>query len=399
MQQYVTYKINPEKYKKLDPISDGLEFVLSGGDAGIKNYNLLYLKQTETRLVEITEAKLARSKTLKFIENAGILPILSRQTNIIRDFLAGKVKRDLYDRFSIPKRSGGLRWIDAPQEELKVIQKFQQYLMENYLKLLTHHNAHAYIKDRSIATNAFYHKNSNHFARIDFSKFFTSITKEMLYKMLPKIGLFAYSNYPGAVGKVITDYLEQLIDLATLDDVLPQGTPISPILSNLIMIPFDFHLTELLKQEEQSILVTRYADDLIFSSFYAFADRKEDAKERLEKLVRQAIILAFDEPFITINEKKTSITTKYGKNRITGIKINAENNVSIGYKEKRKLKQNIASLIIAKKQGNMNSSIKQEVMGYYNFLHAIEPDYAVYMLNTLQRKFDLSDSVSHFLNN
>lgn len=399
MQQYVTYKIDPEKYKKIDPIKNGLDFILSGGNEGVKNYNLLFMKQTETRLIESDLHKLARSKTLKFIENTGIIEILNRQTHIINEFLDGKFKRDLYDRFSIPKRSGGLRWIDAPQEELKSIQKFQQYIMEHNLKLLTHHNAHAYIKDRSIATNAYYHKNSNHFARIDFKKFFPSITKELLEEVLPKIGIFAYANYQGMIGKVIRDYLKALIRLATLDDCLPQGTPISPVLSNLIMIPFDYHLTELLKEEEQSILVTRYADDLVFSSFYAFADRKEVAKERLEGLVNLALARAYSREYIRINEEKTSITTKFGKNRVTGIKVNADNNISIGYKEKRKLKQNLAKLIIAKQQGNMSSSVKMEVIGYYNFLHAIEPEYANYVLDTLKRKFNLDQPVIYFLNN
>ena len=70
-----------------------------------------------------------------------------------------------YETFSIPKKNGDLREIEAPQRELKRLQKrlaneltaYQHYMYKQF-EIKTN-IAHAFIKGRSIITNARIHKN------------------------------------------------------------------------------------------------------------------------------------------------------------------------------------------------------------------------------------------------
>lgn len=398
MNHYVTYfqKLKPKKGTVV--MSNPEMFLLSGGKKGIKNLNLLNKTDRVTRLSVQSIQSLHNSSYVGKLDL--YLPIMESLNHRIAKFFKENNKEDCYHRFSIPKSSGGLRWIDAPNEDLMHLQRQVVQLLE-YMGLVPHNNAHAYVAKRSIATNADIHKDSNHFLKLDLTKFFPSITSKVLNDILPQIGVLAYVNYDRnmLIQNTFKEFLQSVIQVATLKDSLPQGTPLSPLLSNLIMIPFDYHLTEALKAQPRPIIVTRYADDLTFSSFYAFADRKEDAKIRMETLVNTELEKVFGPNTMLINQKKTTVSTKFGKNRITGIKVNGLNKVSIGYKEKQKLKKNLAKLIIMKKNGELDTTMAQEVIGYYNFLHSIEPDYARYMMQTLERKFNIPYKLTKWIYN
>ena len=58
-------------------------------------------------------------------------------------------RSDLYYSFHIPKRSGGLRKIDAPNDDLKTALRELKEIFETDFKALYHTSAFAYIKKRS----------------------------------------------------------------------------------------------------------------------------------------------------------------------------------------------------------------------------------------------------------
>ena len=398
MNHYITYFIKPKITDDMKIIMNPTQFLLTQGKKGLKDLSILENTDRVTRLSEISVESLKRSTYMKDIDYHMIrMNILVEDIN---KFFERNVKEDCYSRFSIPKATGGVRWIDAPNEELMGLQNRAKTILEN-MGLIAHNNAQAYVPKKSITTNARFHQHSNHFVKVDFTKFFPSITEELLWDILPQIGILAYTQYSNDSNIQIsfTNFLNAVINLATLKGSLPQGTPISPLLSNLIMIPFDYHMIENLKNTPKPIIYTRYADDSTFSSFYAFGNRKEDAKNIIENIVNYTIVQCYGFERILINPKKTTVSTKFGKNRITGIKVNGNNNLSIGYKEKQQLKKNLAKLIIMKKNGERDFHMTQEIVGYYNFLHAVEPNYARYMLQTLQRKFGIKQNLlSWFFN-
>ena len=82
--------------------------------------------------------------------------------------------REHYYSFKIPKKSGGWRQIDAPDDELKQALYSLKAIFENDFKVLYHTAAFAYIKGRSTTDALKVHQrnNSNWYLKTDLSNFF-----------------------------------------------------------------------------------------------------------------------------------------------------------------------------------------------------------------------------------
>lgn len=92
---------------------------------------------------------------------------------------------ELYETFTIPKKSGGERTINAPKKELKILQKkLANLLWDCYIEDLESESkvknkkipnlSHAYEKNKSIITNAKLHRNKKYVLNIDLEDFFDS---------------------------------------------------------------------------------------------------------------------------------------------------------------------------------------------------------------------------------
>lgn len=159
-----------------------------------------------------------------------------------------------YRRLEINQK-GKLRSIYSPRVALKVIQKWIGYHLEKSLDFPSH--VYGFIKGRSFVEAAEQHIGSTWVASVDIESFFPSIKHGHVVDSLGKIG---YSN-KGA----------QLIsDLCSLDGFLPQGSPASPVLSNLCMLNIDSRLESVAKKYNAKL--TRYADDIVFSGSDPFYD-------------------------------------------------------------------------------------------------------------------------------
>ncbi|MGN6017354.1 reverse transcriptase family protein, partial [Staphylococcus aureus] len=115
-------------------------------------------------------------------------------------------------------------------------------------------SAMAFVKDRSIVDNAKLHTRKKYVFNIDLSDFFTSITFPRLRGLLMAK---PYSLQSG-VATVIAH-------LCTVGGVLPQGSPCSPVISNMICATLDRQLKGLAIRNRARY--SRYADDITFS-FY-----------------------------------------------------------------------------------------------------------------------------------
>ena len=80
--------------------------------------------------------------------------------------------------------------------------------------------------------------------------------------------------------------LTKALSLCFLNGGLPQGTPISPMLTNLMMIPFDHAIAGQLWKD--GFVYTRYADDITISHKYGFDYQEICAKIRAELMQQKA---------------------------------------------------------------------------------------------------------------
>jgi hypothetical protein len=201
-----------------------------------------------------------------------------------------------YRRFSIPKRRGGVRQIDSPRIYLKVTQRL---LLEFFLSGLKVHDAvYSFRKGRSSAANAIRHERQEFVGGLDIQDYFGSVTLPMVVQCLVDNGFDA-------------GFARRFAQLVTLHNVLPQGAPTSPVLSNALLFQFDEQMT--VACTAAGLNYSRYADDIVVSGpSRAGIERMFDLAER-ELQSRYGLRL---------NDDKKRITPRSSRQTVTGAVVN-----------------------------------------------------------------------------
>ncbi len=221
-----------------------------------------------------------------------------------------------YKYSEIPKKSGGVRKIIAPNKRLRYIQRLiNQCLHALYYPMP---QAHGFVPERSIVSNARLHTNKKYVYNLDLSDFFPSISFHRLKAVLCKVKQIGINQ---KVAHIVAN-------LCCHEGVLPQGAPTSPTLSNFVCIALDKKMYYLSK--EGDFTYSRYADDITFSS------NNDISKVEFKSLVAGIIV---DEGF-QLNKKKERLqmnnVIKSGKlyrqhQEVTGIVVNEKVNVNKKY--------------------------------------------------------------------
>lgn len=352
---YVTYW-NPPKMRQIT-----FEEILMG----VSNLNQMKLSGDETSTRTICVRDVPR-RLLNLTDVPAMIQQLKefnmKWTELINE-------QDLgvhYRHFSIPKRDGGWRPIDAPDTTLSDALIELRDLLKSFMIADYHTAAHAYIQNRSIITAVKAHVAghprtvvnqetgevevkafpNNWKVSLDFHGFFPSTTPDFVFGMLSTI-------YPF---NLIMRYLEggeqlrMALRLAFLRGGLPQGTPMSPWLTNVMMIPFDHLMSRKLSKLKMAdgvtrqFTYTRYADDLHISCYLSF-----DPME-IQEIVIQALKF-FNAPFC-LNESKTRYGNRNSsENWMLGLMWNQNNEITVGWRNMKTFKAMVTNYIGAKKDG------------------------------------------------
>ena len=234
--------------------------------------------------------------------------------DLIHYYTDMKVRRLSYKSFQIPKKSGGFRVITAPHGTLKNIMHTLAYILtELYIPTP---EAMAFISGRSIANNARQHLDQNYVFNLDLKDFFPSISAAMVELNLQKLGM------PALVAKEVATICTypEFID-GHVKNVLPQGAPTSPVLSNICAMTLDSRLSGLARRFH--LTYTRYADDITFSSNHNVYQAEGKFMKELSRIISDC--------HFTINPKKTRIQKRGTRQEVTGITVNEKPNVSRRY--------------------------------------------------------------------
>jgi RNA-directed DNA polymerase len=230
-------------------------------------------------------------------------------------FHAEAPSRTHYVYFEIPKRTGGMRLLSAPHDDLK---KAQHWILEHVLaKLPVTEAAHGFVPGRSVVSNARPHLGRDVIVNCDLKDFFPSITLGRAR------GVFEAIGYSPAVATVLAllcteaprtrvTHEGKVLWVAVGPRALPQGAPTSPALSNQIARKLDQRLLGLGAKMDWSY--TRYADDLTFSA-------GAGQREKIGYLLARIRHIAESEGF-AMNPKKCRVQRAARRQEVTGIVVN-----------------------------------------------------------------------------
>lgn len=247
--------------------------------------------------------------------------------NIRYDTLKRVLGEHNYRTFKVPKKSGGYRNISAPHICLKNVQEsLAQYIDKKYEFLDCQYG---FIKNRSIVDNAVLHKKAKYILNIDLKNFFPSIN----FGRVRGIFMAKPFNFPKEVATI-------LAKISCYHNELPQGSPCSPSLSNIVCYTLDQKMMNMSVQ--YGFTYSRYADDITISSDRPFpkeiVTRTKDNIVIVGKKLRHII----ESQGFIINEDKTNYSWNNERKEVTGLIVNEKVNVKKIYvKQLRALLNNI----------------------------------------------------------
>ena len=219
-----------------------------------------------------------------------------------------------YHRFTIPKRHGGQREIDAPSDALKALQRRVLHRLLNPLPL--HPAATGFARGRSIVTNALPHANKGVVINLDLADFFHSISAERVNRSFRGLGWDKESS------RILTN-------ICTHQGQMPQGAPTSPALSNLVCRRLDTRLVTLAARYDGHY--TRYADDITISYPQLRSARRSIGKSGVKSVTRRllAVIrkIIEDEGFKIQRKKHVRIQRAHQRQTATGLVVNTRVNL------------------------------------------------------------------------
>lgn len=231
------------------------------------------------------------------VQEHGVVPILtlnhlSHLTKVHYSYLRQIVerKRDPYHVFQIRKRAGGKRIICIPDQPLLLVQR---WIHKNILSQVSPHNrSFAYSDGSSITKCASEHCGNRWLIKIDIRRFFESITEKSVYRIFHNLGYNELISFE--LARICTRYaVPSKVDALKKWEQdpsiysaipsykrrylghIPQGSPTSPMIANLVSVPIDYKIQKL--SEKNNLVYTRYADDLIFSTINDEFNRKKAA--------------------------------------------------------------------------------------------------------------------------
>ena len=283
------------------------------------------------------------------------------------------VKVDHYTRYTIPKKKGGVRNIAAPKSTMKVTQR--KILEEILSKISVSEQAHGFLKGKSVVSGAEVHvKQPELLINMDLEDFFPTVTFERVRGMFKAFG---YSGYIASLLAVICTYCERIpIEIKgetkyvkTSERILPQGSPASPMITNILCIKLDKRLSGLATKYD--FVYTRYADDMSFS----LQEEKtlEDANSDINKFCGLVLKIVSEEGF-KINKSKTKFLKKNNRQSVTGIVINNDN-IGVPRKWVKRLRAAIYNANKVKtKEGSVPADTINEISGMVSWLKSVNEE-------------------------
>lgn len=271
-----------------------------------------------------------------------------------------------YEKAFLPKKDGTYRSLYIPSIRLRFcLGPIKDRILS---QLPVSKFATAYQKGSSTRKNAEPHIGKKNLLKLDITDFFGSISFEQVL-----CAAFNTRYVSKQVGFLLTS-------LCCKNDALPQGSPTSPALSNIVMRRFDDQIGRWCNQRQ--ITYTRYCDDMTFSSDRPLYGVYQKVKKMLFEM-------GFE-----LNEAKTHFISNADRQTVTGLVVNEKLSIPSSYK--RNLRQEIYYTL---KFGIEDSIVHGDRLNFLEDGQPIRyPTYMTHLIGSVQYVLQIEPENRWFLN-
>ena len=245
--------------------------------------------------------------------------------------LGAKIYGRRYTTFQVKKKSGSYRTIHAPNKGLKAILKCLNFILQAIHT--PHKNAMGFVPGKSIVDNARKHEDQNYVYNIDLKDFFPSVDQARVRGRLMVAPFHLNTtNERKRLSSIIAILCCNSMEVERWDDVenkwvtrtenvLPQGAPTSPTITNMICERMDIQLSKL--AAAYNCKYSRYADDITFSSMHNVYQKDSQFIISLNEIIKAQNF--------HIQEPKTRLQKRGYRQEVTGLTVNEKVNVDQRY--------------------------------------------------------------------
>ena len=235
-----------------------------------------------------------------------------------------KEKNQQYKFWTIPKKGkankGKFRKLQEPRDRMMYIQKQIKKKILDPVELLLPDYITGFRKGKKIRDTAEAHTKKKIVVSLDLRHYFNSIKQKHLQEVFKD-----YFQYPEDVSRFLSE-------LCTYKFFVPEGSPTSPSLSNIVgYFYFDKEVKKI--ADEEGFTYTRYADDLTLSTDKEFPREKlsdsegnEYVKSGIDNVITKISDVLKSKGF-TLNTRKTKIMRSPARQFMLGMVVNEEPNL------------------------------------------------------------------------
>jgi RNA-directed DNA polymerase len=223
-----------------------------------------------------------------------------------------------YTTFDIPKKDGGSRTIKTPNPRLKKLQTHLTNCLYSCLEEIERGRisspvSYGFRKNGTIVANAKNHVGRRYVLNLDIEDFFSSFNFGRVRGFFLKDNAF----------KLEEEVATTIAQIACDGTALPQGSPCSPVISELIGQILDLRLLRLAKK--YGVRYSRYADDLTFSTNqrnFPTALAQQDGASPSDWSLGQELADKIVGAGFSINNSKTRMQYRGSRQMVTGLFVN-----------------------------------------------------------------------------